>query len=85
MTQLERLQREGIRRRGSPLRGFHYQRADGHPVSRQERERIEALKLPPAWKDVGGDADLRVRAGAGPAAGEAGGGRGRTETGSGLC
>lgn len=27
-------------------------RADGRPVSAQERERIQALKLPPAWKDV---------------------------------
>ncbi|WP_044185204.1 DNA topoisomerase IB [Hyalangium minutum] len=52
MTQIECLQQKGIRRLGSPQRGFRYVRADGRPVSAQERERIQALKLPPAWKDV---------------------------------
>jgi DNA topoisomerase I len=52
MTQIERLQTQGIRRLGSPQRGFRYLRADGRPASREERERIEALKLPPAWTDV---------------------------------
>ncbi|MFL5343388.1 MAG: DNA topoisomerase IB [Hyalangium sp.] len=52
MTQIERLQHEGIRRLGSPQRGFRYVRADGRPVARQERERIEALKIPPAWTEV---------------------------------
>jgi DNA topoisomerase-1 len=52
MTQIECLQQKGIRRLGSPQRGFRYVRADGRPVSPQERERIDALKLPPAWKDV---------------------------------
>lgn len=52
MTQIECLQQKGIRRLGSPQRGFRYVRADGRPVSSQERERIQALKLPPAWKDV---------------------------------
>lgn len=34
------------------MRGFRYVRANGHVVSREERERIEALKIPPAWTDV---------------------------------
>jgi DNA topoisomerase-1 len=52
MTHIERLQQEGFRRLGSPQRGFRYVRADGRPVSREECERITALKLPPAWTDV---------------------------------
>ena len=36
-------------RRGS---GFSYRHADGSPVSDEERERIEALAIPPAWQDV---------------------------------
>lgn len=52
MTQIERLQAQGVRRVGSPKRGFRYLRPDGRPVSRQEHERIEALKIPPAWTDV---------------------------------
>ncbi|ATB47889.1 DNA topoisomerase IB [Corallococcus macrosporus] len=51
-TQLERLQRAGIRRRGSPKRGFRYVQPDGRAVSPGERERIDALRLPPAWTDV---------------------------------
>jgi DNA topoisomerase I len=52
MRHIERLEAEGIRRLGSPGRGFRYKHVNGKPVSAQERERIEALKLPPAWKDV---------------------------------
>lgn len=52
MTHLERLQSEGIHRRGTPKRGFRYVRADGRSVSKAERERIDALRLPPAWTDV---------------------------------
>jgi DNA topoisomerase-1 len=52
MTQIECLQRKGIRRLGSPQKGFRYVRADGRPVSAPERERIDALKIPPAWTDV---------------------------------
>jgi len=52
MTHIERLRSTGIRRVGSPKRGFRYLRADGRPVSRQECERIQSLKLPPAWTDV---------------------------------
>jgi DNA topoisomerase-1 len=52
MRHIERLRQEGIRRLGSPQSGFRYKHANGKPVSARERERIEALKLPPAWKDV---------------------------------
>lgn len=52
MTQLERLQLTGIRRRGSAKQGFRYVSPSGRPVSREDRERIEAMRLPPAWTDV---------------------------------
>ena len=51
MTIVERLQASGIRRIGSPSRGFRY-RAAGGVVGAGERRRIEALRIPPAWKDV---------------------------------
>src|SRR5690606_7733162 len=37
------------RRRG---RGFSYHRPDGSTVSAAERERIEQLVIPPAWREV---------------------------------
>lgn len=52
MTRLERLQQTGIIRSGSPKRGFRYRRADGGRLTKADRERIEALKIPPAWTDV---------------------------------
>jgi len=52
MTVVERLQQSGVRRVGSPKNGFRYRREDGTPVTPAERERIEALVLPPAWTDV---------------------------------
>jgi DNA topoisomerase-1 len=52
MTIIERLSANGIRRIGSPKRGFHYKRADGKKLTRAELERIENLKIPPAWTDV---------------------------------
>ncbi|OJH35672.1 DNA topoisomerase IB [Cystobacter ferrugineus] len=52
MTHIERLQQVGIHRLGTPQRGFRYRTADGKPVPAKEVERIEALKLPPAWRDV---------------------------------
>ena len=52
MTVVERLQSSGIRRLGSPKSGFRYRKPDGAAVSRAERERIDALVLPPAWEDV---------------------------------
>src|SRR5213080_4517231 len=52
MTAIERLHLHGILRRGTPARGFHFKHADGGKVTPQDLERIEQLKIPPAWKDV---------------------------------
>ena len=52
MTVVERFQETGIRRLGSPARGFRYARVDGGRVSRPDRERIRALVIPPAWTEV---------------------------------
>jgi DNA topoisomerase-1 len=53
MTANERLHLRGILRRGTPARGFRYQHAGGgRRVTAQDLERIEQLKIPPAWEDV---------------------------------
>ncbi len=52
MTANERLHLRGILRRGTPARGFHYNHADGGRVTTRDLERIEQLKIPPAWEDV---------------------------------
>ena len=52
MTQLERLQTQGIRRLGKPGRGFRYVWADGARVGREDLARINNLRIPPAWTDV---------------------------------
>ena len=52
MTQLERLQKTGLRRLGTPRRGFRYVDASERKVGRASRDRIEALRIPPAWKNV---------------------------------
>src|SRR6266550_1390548 len=52
MTIIERIQTAGIRRIGSPARGFRYAGPRGGVVSRADRARIEALRIPPAWKEV---------------------------------
>ena len=52
MTRLDRLQKSGIRRLGTPKRGFRYVDASGRPVGAAQRSRIQALRIPPAWKDV---------------------------------
>jgi DNA topoisomerase-1 len=51
MTNLERLQQIGIRRLGTPKRGFRYRPASGR-LTKADLDRIEALKIPPAWTDV---------------------------------
>jgi DNA topoisomerase-1 len=51
-TIAQRLHRTGIVRLGSPRRGFRYRRANGGQPSRADRARIEALVIPPAWRDV---------------------------------
>src|SRR5229473_5785336 len=52
MTRIEKLCLKGIRRTGSPSRGFRYLNADGRKINRTELSRVEALKIPPAWTDV---------------------------------
>jgi DNA topoisomerase I len=45
--------RGGWRRRGSQSRGFRYVNASGRELTDPEKlERIEALRIPPAWRDV---------------------------------
>jgi DNA topoisomerase I len=52
MTRIERLCARGIRRKGTPKRGFRYQRTDGGKLTRADLSRIESLKIPPAWTEV---------------------------------
>jgi len=52
MTRIEKLCAKGIRRIGSPARGFRYLNAEGRKINRAELSRVEALKIPPAWTDV---------------------------------
>lgn len=52
MTQLEQLQRRGIRRVGKLGRGFRFVEPGGRPVRNGALPRLHALKLPPAWSDV---------------------------------
>lgn len=51
MTNLERLRTIGIKRRGTPKRGFRYQSQNGH-LTQADLQRIYDLKIPPAWTDV---------------------------------
>src|SRR6266478_9657681 len=52
MTRLQQLQQSGIRRLESVNRGFRYKHADGKKVSAADLERIQSLKIPPAWTEV---------------------------------
>jgi DNA topoisomerase-1 len=52
MTVVQRLQATGIRRSGSPARGFRYRTASGGAPSWQDRRRIHDLAVPPAWTDA---------------------------------
>ena len=52
MTVYQRLSQRGIHRVGTPRTGFRYRRADGTWVGGEERERIVALRIPPAWTRV---------------------------------
>ena len=51
MTNLQRLQNIGIRRLGTPKRGFRY-KASGERLTNEDLKRIYELKIPPAWTDV---------------------------------
>ena len=53
MTNLERLQTTGIRRIGTPERGFRYKHMNGGGVvTKVDLKRISQLRIPPAWKEV---------------------------------
>jgi DNA topoisomerase-1 len=52
LTAIERLQRTGIRRLGTPRSGFRYRAASGSAVARDDLRRIRGLAIPPAWTDV---------------------------------
>lgn len=52
MTNLERLQTTGIQRTGSPRSGFRYRSLNAERITRSDIERINALRIPPAWKEV---------------------------------
>ena len=52
MTSIERLQRTGIRRLGTPESGFRYRAASGGTVPAGDLTRIRELVIPPAWTDV---------------------------------
>jgi DNA topoisomerase I len=52
MTGLERLQKIGIIRTGTPKRGFEYRSADGKKVLASDLHRIKGLRIPPAWTSV---------------------------------
>jgi DNA topoisomerase I len=41
-----------ILRTGSKSTGFRYVRDDGRPLDAEARERIERMRIPPAWRDV---------------------------------
>ncbi len=52
MTGIERLQKTGIIRTGSPQRGFSYKSIDGRRLSKSDIARIQGLGIPPAWTKV---------------------------------
>ena len=51
MTNIERLQNIGIRRLGTPKRGFRYEPQNGR-LTKTDLDRIDDLKIPPAWTEV---------------------------------
>jgi DNA topoisomerase-1 len=52
VTWVEKLHATGIVRRGGPRTGFRYVHVGGGRATRDEIERIRALHIPPAWKEV---------------------------------
>lgn len=53
MNNIERLQSTGIRRLGKPNRGgFRYRSLNGGRVTQADINRINRLRIPPAWTDV---------------------------------
>lgn len=52
MTRIEKLHATGIRRLGSPKKGFRYVDPEGGSPSAADLDRIRRLTLPPAWREV---------------------------------
>jgi DNA topoisomerase-1 len=52
MTLVERIQTTGIRRLGAKKSGFRYERSGGGRLAAADRARIDALRIPPAWRGV---------------------------------
>jgi DNA topoisomerase I len=52
MTRIEKLQKTGIIRTGTPKKGFRYKMIGGGKVREADLERIAKLAIPPAWTDV---------------------------------
>src|ERR1044072_9966015 len=52
MTTIERIQATGIIRTGSPKRGFGYRSSNGSKLTKADLERIDELRIPPAWTEV---------------------------------
>jgi DNA topoisomerase-1 len=61
MTHVDRLQRQGILRKGSPRSGFRYIYASTGRPARGHLQRIRSLRVPPAWRDVAINASARGR------------------------
>ena len=60
MTLVERLEKTGIRRKGTPKSGFRYETSDRRRAASKDVDRILALKIPPAWKNVFVDPSSRA-------------------------
>lgn len=52
MRAIDKLRRSGIRRLGTPASGFRWVGPGGRPLRGADLERVRALKLPPAWREV---------------------------------
>lgn len=61
LTQRAQLQRTGIRRTRETRGGFRYRRASGAAVPPAVRARLDALRIPPGWRDVVIAPDARAR------------------------
>jgi DNA topoisomerase-1 len=61
MTQIERLHRDGILRRGSSRAGFRYVHARDGRSANGALQRIRQLRLPPAWRHVAISASPHAR------------------------
>ena len=52
MLAIEKLRETGLRRVGSPRRGFRWVKPDGRAAAAADVRRARGLRVPPAWTDV---------------------------------